>query len=131
MRVLLDTNVLVAAIAADGLCRNLVRVHVQPHTIIFSKRLAREFEKTMRKKFGLAPEELPMWTVLQERMEWVRPRALSEPVCRDADDDWVLATAMTGKVDVIVTGDEDLLILKNHAGIPIFSPRDFLSRLLA
>lgn len=129
MRVLLDTNILVAAIAADGLCRNLVRVHVQSHTLIFSKRLAREFEKTMRGKFGLSLKDLPIWTVLQDRIEWVQPRALPEPVCRDADDDWVLATAIAGKADVIITGDDDLLVLKNYAGATILSPRAFLEQI--
>ena len=70
-----------------------------------------------------------MWGVLKERIEWAQPRALSEPVCRDADDDWVLATAIAGKADVIVTGDEDLLVLKQHADIPIISPRLFLEGL--
>tara|TARA_Y100000588_G_scaffold292029_1_gene311246 strand:+ start:1730 stop:2131 length:402 start_codon:yes stop_codon:yes gene_type:complete len=129
VRVLLDTNVLVAAIAADGLCRNLVRVRIQTHTLIFSKRLAREFEKTMREKFGLDANDLPVWTLLKERMEWVQPRALAEPVCRDADDDWVLATAEAGKAEVIVTGDQDLQVLKEHEGVQIMSPRDFLRQL--
>jgi putative PIN family toxin of toxin-antitoxin system len=50
-------------------------------------------------------------------------------VCRDEDDDVVLATALAGKADVIVTGDEDLLVLKKFRGIEILSPRQFLKLL--
>jgi len=38
----------------------------------------------------------------------------------------VLATALAGKADMIVTGDEDLLVLKEFRGIRILSPRQFL-----
>jgi predicted nucleic acid-binding protein len=41
----------------------------------------------------------------------------------------VLATALAGKADVIVTGDEDLLVLKKFGGIRIVSPRQFLKLL--
>jgi predicted nucleic acid-binding protein len=41
----------------------------------------------------------------------------------------VLATALAGKADVIVTGDDDLLVLKQFRGIRILSPRQFLESL--
>lgn len=37
---------------------------------------------------------------------------LNERVCRDESDDNILAGALEGKVDVIVTGDKDLLVPK-------------------
>ena len=51
---------------------------------------------------------------------------LSARVCRDKSDDVVLATALAGKADMIVIGDEDLLVLKEFRGIRILSPRQFL-----
>jgi len=48
-------------------------------------------------------------------------------VCRDPDDDNILAAAVSGKCDCIITGDKDLLVLKEYEGIDIFSPRDFLT----
>jgi predicted nucleic acid-binding protein len=50
-------------------------------------------------------------------------------VCRDKSDDVALATAVAGKADVIVTDDEDLLVLKKFRGIEILSPRQFLKLL--
>lgn len=43
----------------------------------------------------------------------------AKPVCRDPDDDAVLACAKAAQVDWIVSGDQDLLVLQRFEGIPI------------
>lgn len=129
MRVVLDTNVFVAAVVADGLCRDLVRVRVLPHTIITSEPLLRELRATLRNKFAAGPDELPLLSQLNEEAEIIRPARLRERVCRDKDDDVVLVTALAGKADVIVTGDDDLLVLKEFRRVRILSPRQFLELL--
>jgi predicted nucleic acid-binding protein len=48
------------------------------------------------------------------------------PVSRDPDDDHVLAAAVVGEADCIVTGDKDLLVLDPYEGIRIVTPREFL-----
>jgi predicted nucleic acid-binding protein len=50
-------------------------------------------------------------------------------VCRDPDDDWVLATAIAGDAEVIVTGDDDLLTLHRQQGAAILAPRRCLEHL--
>jgi uncharacterized protein len=129
VRVVLDTNVLIAAVVSDGLCRDLVRVRVLPHTIVTSEPLLRELRSTSRNKFAVDPDELPLLRQLHEEAEIVAPVRLDERVCRDKGDDMVLASAIAGKADVIVTGDEDLLVLKKFRGIKILSPRQFLELL--
>jgi len=57
----------------------------------------------------------------------IEPIPLKESVCRDQDDDMVLATALTGKSDCIVTGDKDLTDLKTFQDIPILKPAEFTS----
>jgi putative PIN family toxin of toxin-antitoxin system len=126
VRVVLDTNVFIAAVVSDGLCRDLVRVRVLAHTIVTSEPLLRELRSTSRNRFAVDPDELPLLRQLHEEAGIVRPVRLDERVCRDKDDDVVLATALAGKADVIVTGDDDLLVLKNFRGIEILSPRQFL-----
>ena len=126
MRLVLDTNVFIAAVVADGLCRDLVRVRVLPHAIITSEPLMRELRNTLRKKFAADPDELPLLRQLSDEAEIVAPARLRERVCRDKDDDIVLATAVAGRADVIVTGDNDLLGLKRFRDVRILSPRQFL-----
>jgi putative PIN family toxin of toxin-antitoxin system len=50
-------------------------------------------------------------------------------ICRDPDDDWVIACAVAGDADVIVSGDRDLLDLIQVNRIPILSARQFLTLL--
>jgi putative PIN family toxin of toxin-antitoxin system len=52
-------------------------------------------------------------------------------VVRDPNDDFVLATAIKAQADYLVTFDNDLLVLKNHNGIEIVTPGDFLRALRA
>ena len=63
--------------------------------------------------------------LLQSKMEVVEPASLDQPVCRDPDDDVVLATALGGECDCIVTGDKDLLVLERFRQIPILAPASF------
>ena len=62
-------------------------------------------------------------------MELFEPRPLDGPVCRDPADDHVLALALAANADMIVSGDEDLLILESFAGIAIVTPADAVKRL--
>jgi uncharacterized protein len=57
--------------------------------------------------------------------------AESVTVCRDPKDNKFLEVAATGRADVIVTGDDDLLVLHPFRGIPILGPREFLTMLSA
>ena len=59
----------------------------------------------------------------------VEPAELPNPVCRDSDDDQVLAAAISGKADLIVSGDDDLLALRSFQGIEIVSARHALTLL--
>ena len=126
MSLVLDTNVFVAAVVADGLCRDLVRVRLRSSTIITSEQLLDELRATLRLKFKADPDKLPLLSALREHAEIVAPVRLGQRVCRDKDDDTVLASAVAGRADIIVTGDHDLLALKKFRGIRIVSPRQFL-----
>ncbi len=128
MRVVFDTNVVVAGIVAEGLCREILEIHVPEHSAILSQVLWDELVVTLRKKFGLTPEDLPILALYRQHAAWCDPAKLAEAVCRDPDDDWVLATALAGDADAIVSGDADLLTLASYSGIEMLSPRQFVSR---
>ena len=64
--------------------------------------------------------------LLRSQLVLVRPVELGRGVCRDPDDDRVLATAVAAGADCIVTGDRDLLVIERYEGIDILSPRQFL-----
>jgi putative PIN family toxin of toxin-antitoxin system len=129
LRAVFDTNVIVAGIVAEGLCREIIETHLPAHTPILSPPLWHELVEKLREKFELHLEELPVLHFYRRLAVWVEPAKLAERVCRDPDDDWVLATAAVGQAEVIVSGDQDLLVLGGFRGIPILTPRGFLERL--
>jgi putative PIN family toxin of toxin-antitoxin system len=125
-----DTTVIVAGLVSEGLCHEVVETHVPEHSAILSRVLWDELVEKLRDKFGLAAEDLPILDLYRRHATWVEPRPLAAPACRDADDDWVLATAIAGQAEAIVTGDGDLLELGAYEGVAILNPRQFIERLV-
>jgi putative PIN family toxin of toxin-antitoxin system len=51
-----------------------------------------------------------------------------DPPCRDPRDNQFLALALAAEADIVVSSDEDLLVLHPWRGIPVVTPVEFLSR---
>lgn len=127
MRVVLDTNVLVAASAANGVCRRLVEHCLLRETVVLSEPVLAELEEKLTGKFGVPPEEATLRVRrLAEEVTLVVPQPLPAGVCRDADDDAILATALAAEADYLVTGDQVLLVLQQFAATRIVTPREFI-----
>jgi uncharacterized protein len=127
--VVLDTNVIVAALVAEGLCREVVHRAVRLRVLASSRPLIDELERTLKRKFRLTPATAAFLRAFRQQVRLAEPHALPTPVCRDPDDDLVLATAVGAGATMIVTGDDDLLVLRNYSGIEIATPRRFLELL--
>jgi putative PIN family toxin of toxin-antitoxin system len=114
---------------ADGLCRDIVKRRLSSVQLVTSRALLDELARVLRRKFDTDPNDVPFLEAYRDQATIVRPAAMPLAVCRDRDDDKVLAAAIAGKADLIVTGDEDLLVLGQHCGIRILSPRQFVELL--
>ena len=125
MRVLLDTNVLVAALVARGVCTDLVEHCVRQHLVVSSQPLLDEFRDVLTRKLRQrAVDVRAALRLFEETFTLVIPVVI-EPICRDRDDDVVLATALAGECVAVVTGDQDLLILDPFRGIRVLAPAAF------
>ena len=129
MRVVFDTNGLYAAFAAKGFCEEVVDEAAGACELIWSDTLREEFETVLARRHKVGPATRVALAAYVELCELVELQPLGERVCRDKSDDVVLAAGLAGKADVIVTGDDDLLVLKKFRGIRILSPRQFLELL--
>ena len=126
MRLVLDTNVLLAAFIARGTCADLLEHCIRSHDLITSRELVEELRRVLSGKFGQRPADVrAAITLLERAVEVVVPAALAEPVCRDRDDDVVIATAVAGRAGAIITGDRDLLDLQRVGDTVVVVPRDF------
>lgn len=127
MRVVLDTDVLVAAFVARGVCADLFERVVNHHELVLSPHVLEEFDRTTSKKLGFDPGRVARAMALLRRVgRVVEPVPLAEPTCRDPDDDLVPGLVEASGAGCLVTGDEDLLVLRAFHGVPILSPREFL-----
>ena len=126
MRVFLDTNVLVAAFATRGLCADLMRSVLAEHQLITGEVVLNELRSVLARRIKLPATTVEDILALLRDQEVVpKPREPSHVAVRDPDDRWILASAVAGRADVLVTGDQDLLDVADAASLPILDPRGF------
>lgn len=127
MKVFLDTNVLVSGFATRGLCADLIRLVLAEHELIVGEVVLRELERVLEQKIGLPADQIQeILAFLEGQTVQTTPRSLAAIPVRDRDDQWVLASALAAKADVLVTGDKDLLdVAEEVSGLTITDPRGF------
>ena len=126
MRIVFDTNVLISAFIARGASSELFEHCLRNHDIVASRYILDEVDEVLGGKLGFPKREVQeVLGFLAGKLKLVEPELLDGPVSRDASDDPIIACAIASSADCLVTGDEDLLVLKKHEGIPIIRPSDF------
>jgi uncharacterized protein len=128
VRVVFDTNVLIAAFLTEGVCSKLlVRARRREFELYLSEDIILEFERNLRKKFSFSPSEIKdARGVLLEASVKIVPKVSSVvPVCRDPEDDKILACAKETDADYLVTGDQDLLLIDPYGRTRMVTPRNF------
>jgi len=123
-----DTNVLIAAIITEGICSKLLqRARAEEFSLISCPLIMRELRRILSKKFRLSNEDIDLAKEpIREAIRQVIEQNLKiTNVCRDTDDDNIIACAVSAKADYLVTGDSDLLVIRRYQGIKIITPRDF------
>ncbi len=128
MRVFLDTNVLVSAFATRGLCADVFRYVLAEHELITGEVNIVELRRVLRDRIRVPASSIAaIEQLLRDQVIIPKPAEPHPLPIRDAGDRWVLASAVLGKADVLVTGDSDLLDMASRAPLPIVDPRGFWS----
>jgi putative PIN family toxin of toxin-antitoxin system len=130
MKVFLDTNVLASAAATRGLCADVVREVFGSHELFISKQVLAELRGVLRLKFRVSQDLIDdfIW-LLEEDSVPAEPAHLPKIELKDRDDLAIVGAAITAGVEVLVTGDKELLDLGRIANLEILSPRQFWERL--
>jgi putative PIN family toxin of toxin-antitoxin system len=130
MRIFLDANILISGIIFKGKEHELL---IKNKNIFFitSEDVLEETRAVIIEKFPESSELVEIFlsilnpTVIKRKDYASKLNEYS--TVRDKNDRHILVAAMIGKVDFIVTGDADLLSLKNHNNISIVQARKIIS----
>ena len=126
MKIVLDSNIIIAAFSSRGLCASVFELCLDRYTIMISDFILSEVSRILQDRFKMPPTNVK--TILNYLKEFcivASYNKLQKRICRDPFDDEILALAISNGVDYIITGDKDLLDLKDYQSIKILSPRQF------
>lgn len=132
LHVVLDTNVWISGIFFNrGVpARLLQRWRDEQFVVVMTAATLEELETVLRRKtvqFGAAPDLAVEWMKYVEAYAAIIDVAANlKGISRDPKDDMVLEAAVSGSAKYLVTGDQDLLVLKEFMGTQIVTPREFL-----
>jgi uncharacterized protein len=125
-RVVIDTNVFVSGVVFGGIPGEVLKQVKRPEiTLLMSHLLAKEILAQ------LVLFHVPNFTYrmvayeVQTRARMLSPR-ITPRKSRDPKDDMLLALCLAGHADYLVTGDKDLLVLRQFDTAKIVTPRQFL-----
>lgn len=138
LRIVVDTNVLVSGtlVAAGSSARILEAARNAEIILLTSHRLLAEYATVIQRphiinKYARVKENAEdLINFLSANAELVRDESeWTGLVPADPNDDMVIACAIAGRADGIVSGDPHLIELKEVQGIPIQKPSEFVAKL--
>jgi uncharacterized protein len=132
MKVFLDTNVIASATATRGLCADVLRTVVEFHELVVSDCLMEEIQRVLKDKFSAPPELIAdvVWLLRQDTIAaTVLPLAVLP--LKDPADQAIVSSAINGSAQVLVTGDKEVLRLRQVGSLEILTPRQFWDKVRA
>jgi uncharacterized protein len=135
MRVVIDTNVWLSALLWGGQPSLIIQLIEQKQIqAISSENILTELTDILQKpklqkrldRLKITAEEIVI--IAKRLMTLVVIEEVTIPELRDPKDQMVLATAIAGDAQIVISGDKDLLVLHPYGNISILLPQEFLSR---
>lgn len=131
MRVVVDTNIVISAIFFGGKPTDIINHGIQgTFSLIVTSSILHEYAVTID-NFDNNPdgEAASLLALIISKATAIEPIRLLKTPCRDPDDVKFLEAALSAKADFIVSGDKDLLVLKEFRGTKILKASEFLTLL--
>ena len=130
MRVFLDTNVLVSALATRGLCADLYERLIAEHETVIGEPVILEVLDILQRKFKATPDLLVNAEAELRLLEVIAAQPFAPTLAiKDKEDPWIIACALQANAEYFVTGDAELLSLGKADKLPIISPRECWQKL--
>jgi putative PIN family toxin of toxin-antitoxin system len=126
MKIILDTNVIIAAFASRGLCSAVFELCLDRFEVVLSEAILKEALTNLNSKIKLPlPQCDLIVSYLRNNCFLSEIDDLDGSLCRDKNDIHVLGLAQRSGAEYIITGDKDLLDLVQHKNTKIVTPREF------
>ena len=114
------------AFKKGSICYDIIDHSIEGHTLYYTAFIIDEFKSVFKEDFHYSESVINEFIAFITKFFTKGDTADStENICRDPKDNQVLSDAANNDIDVIITGDKDLLELKNYKGIKIITPRDY------
>ena len=129
MKIVLDTNIFISSFFWGGNPRKILERIIDGKDKLFvCKEILQEIDSVMtRPKFNVNNMYISHFIhSIEEIANRVVLTGIVQNVCRDSKDDKVLECALLANADYIITGDIDLLILKEFQGIKIVMANEYI-----
>jgi len=131
MRVVLDTNVYISSLVFKGKAREVYDYCIETSDVFTSDFIMGELSEKLYLKFDypkVSTRNLikSILSVVEKR----NPHTKRPNICRDMDDNYILQLCESVSANYLITGDKDLLILKNFKQTEIISPVAFIANLV-
>jgi predicted nucleic acid-binding protein len=127
VRVFPDTNVLASAFGTRGLCADVIRLILGEHELLTGEVVIEELRRVLRRKFGVPADAVKeIESLLRGYHVEPKPRQLPDLELSEPGDLLVVASAVKAEAEILITGDKEMLDLKEKPkGLRIISPREF------
>jgi putative PIN family toxin of toxin-antitoxin system len=132
MKIVLDSNIFVSSFYWKGNPRKVFdRITNGFDELYITDEILKEISTVMSsEKFNTNRQEIEEYIeIIESYSIKLFPQNITEEVSRDKDDDKILQCGLEGNVDFIITGDKDLLVLKEYKNIKIIKPKDYLENI--
>ena len=132
IKAVLDTNILLSSLFWKGQPRKIVDLAIEnKFRAVTSADILEELKCVLEENFPRVPHEAKE-LILRDILSYsalVIPKKITVKNLRDLQDAKIIACAVEAGANYIVTGDKDLLVLKEYARIKITTAREFLEAL--
>lgn len=125
LSVVLDSNILISALVFGGKPRDIVDLGFKNLIDLITSHFISEEVRRGLVKLGHGVDEAEVIIAAYESAAEIVYLEDIVPLSRDQNDDPIIATAVAGRADYIVTGDKDLLVLKRVGRVNVVSPAEF------
>ncbi len=126
MKIFFDTNVWIAAFLTPGACSEVLEHGLTHHSLLTSRQVLDEISDKLINKLRFSRTIVGRFLkFVRENTELVHFNSSPPCLCRDPDDNKILAAALAGEADCLISGDRDLLSLESFEEIPVIKPSDF------